>query len=583
MYTLEVSGLSGQVCLRTRLALILAVLVGNTSGTGFSHTLPIDPGQPTLLGAKAGAELDQVLLCFAVGDSAGQLEPSSATTASHYTLSGGLLVSRAQLSCSGTNVILTTSRQTESASYTVTVNGVADLLGSFVPPNSQASFRANALIRGLLRNDVFWNLPGSSLGDLTNHANYPICPDATALVTAFEAPRNVGDDYGQILSGLLLPPLTGGYRFWIASADQSTLFLSTDESAANKLPIASQVDWTTPRAWSCLSQPDCQNSSALIQLEGGRRYYVEAVMTAGSYADHIAVAWQLPGGALPRDGADVIPGTYLATHAQPATQLTVTTNPLNVTAVQGCRALFTAAAVVVPAGAPVTYQWQRNSADIAGANSPTYLSSELAASDNFTVYRCFVRAPGLSKATANAILTVSEDVAPPTLAGAVSLSPTQVLLFFSETVTPLIPARFVMSDRCVISSAAVSSADPAVVELTIHPSTPMKPGRRYELVAAQLTDASGNSLHPDPTSVSFTAQPAWVPTVSADLRLTPAGSLAVIEWFGDGVLQATDAVDKPWEDLPDAFSPYVFAATPSSCAGQAAGTRKFYRVRLAAF
>src|ERR1041384_4252154 len=53
-----------------------------------------------------------------------------------------------------------------------------------------------------------------------------------------EVYSNIGDNYGQRMRALLIPPATGQYVFWIASDDNSILYLSSDEDPAHKVPIA---------------------------------------------------------------------------------------------------------------------------------------------------------------------------------------------------------------------------------------------------------------------------------------------------------------------------------------------------------
>jgi hypothetical protein len=90
---------------------------------------------------------------------------------------------------------------------------------------------------GVLR-EVWYGIGGTSVGDLTNHVRFPSQPDEEAILAQFEAPTDVAEDYGQRLQAYLTPPTTGNYTFWIASDDASTLFLSTDDSPANKRAVA---------------------------------------------------------------------------------------------------------------------------------------------------------------------------------------------------------------------------------------------------------------------------------------------------------------------------------------------------------
>ena len=85
---------------------------------------------------------------------------------------------------------------------------------------------ALAQTNGVLR-EVYYNIGGGTVADLTSAPNFPNNPDDVTLESAFEAPSNIGDNYGQRMRALLLPPVTGNYVFWIAADDGSALFLST--------------------------------------------------------------------------------------------------------------------------------------------------------------------------------------------------------------------------------------------------------------------------------------------------------------------------------------------------------------------
>jgi hypothetical protein len=169
------------------------------------------------------------------------------------------------------------------------------------------------LLHGYLRREVFLEVPGITLADLTNHAKFPNRPDSVDLVSQFEAPTNIAENYGTRLSGYLLPPVTGDYLFYIASDDQGALFLSSDSNPANKVQIATEPFWSMPRQWTDTPY-DSQKQSAAIHLAAGQKYYVEALMKEGGGGDCLSVAWQLPGARPPTNGAPPISGQYLATY-----------------------------------------------------------------------------------------------------------------------------------------------------------------------------------------------------------------------------------------------------------------------------
>ncbi len=147
---------------------------------------------------------------------------------------------------------------------------------------------------GLLR-EVYTNIPGGAVSDLTNAPAFPANPSSSDLLTiSFEAPSNVADNYGQRVRGYLVPPASGDYTFWIASDDTSILYLSTDEDPAHKVRIASVNSWTNPRQWN----KEINQQSAGIALTSGSRYYIEALQKDGGSGDNLAVRWQLPDGTI---------------------------------------------------------------------------------------------------------------------------------------------------------------------------------------------------------------------------------------------------------------------------------------------
>uniref|UniRef100_UPI0037844BBC PA14 domain-containing protein n=1 Tax=Prosthecobacter sp. TaxID=1965333 RepID=UPI0037844BBC len=156
---------------------------------------------------------------------------------------------------------------------------------------------------GQIMREWWTEISGTTVASLTADPSYPGTPKGRDLLAEFEVPQNWDDRTGQRVRGFLHVPVTGQYRFAISSDDQSALLLSIDANPANAVQIASQPDWTEPRAWSWYAQ----QTSALITLNAGTRYYIEAIMKEGGGGDHLAVGWQKPGDTT----ISVIAGTYL--------------------------------------------------------------------------------------------------------------------------------------------------------------------------------------------------------------------------------------------------------------------------------
>jgi parallel beta-helix repeat protein len=151
--------------------------------------------------------------------------------------------------------------------------------------------------------EYFWGT-NETLETLFNLPTFPDSPDRSELRTSFEGPINWRDNYGTHVRGYLYPPQTGNYTFWIASDDQSQLWLSTDEDPAHAVQIASVPGWTPSRDFD--RTPEQRSSE--IALEAGRIYYIEALHSEGGGDDNLAVAWQGP--TIPTRA--IISGTFLS-------------------------------------------------------------------------------------------------------------------------------------------------------------------------------------------------------------------------------------------------------------------------------
>src|SRR5258705_4198279 len=101
---------------------------------------------------------------------------------------------------------------------------------------------------GSISGEGFTDIPGSSLIDLSSSVKYPNHPDVTAQLTSFEY-ANIGDNYGGHVRGYICAPATGNYIFYLASDDQSELWLSTNDDPANIRRIAYIDRAVGFRAW----------------------------------------------------------------------------------------------------------------------------------------------------------------------------------------------------------------------------------------------------------------------------------------------------------------------------------------------
>lgn len=144
---------------------------------------------------------------------------------------------------------------------------------------------------GAITRQVWHNISGNYVTNLTGHSNYPDKPNLTDTISSFDCPRDWADNYGTRVHGFLVPPISGHYTFWIASDDYSELWLSPTTNPADRIKIAEVPGYTSYQQWN--KYPSSQQSSS-YSLAGGRPYYIMALHKEGGGGDHLSVAWSGP-------------------------------------------------------------------------------------------------------------------------------------------------------------------------------------------------------------------------------------------------------------------------------------------------
>ncbi|MGC8888187.1 MAG: lamin tail domain-containing protein [Verrucomicrobiia bacterium] len=337
----------------------------------------------------------------------------------------------------------------------------------------QTSFSQNT--NGFLR-EVYTGINGTAISDLTNSPSFPSSPSLEDLLTNyFEAPTDWNDNYGTRVRGLIIPPMTGNYIFWIASDDNSQLFLSTDDNPANKRLIASVNSWTSSREWT----KEANQQSAPIRLTNGVRYYIEALQKEGGGGDNLAVGWQLPDGTLERP----IPATRAIPYGLGPP--VITQQPKNTSVVEGGVATFS---IQLARYIGMAFQWYRDGQPISGANSYTYFFSPVAMSDNGSTYYCIVSNIFGGATSQVARLTVLADTTPPTIVSAGSLGDlTIVAVYFSEPVEAISAtnaANYVLNREAQVLSARFGMNESSIILTT----TPLTPRLTYTLTVNNVRD-----------------------------------------------------------------------------------------------
>ena len=151
---------------------------------------------------------------------------------------------------------------------------------------------------------------GAALSSLTSCVDFPNSPASAALLDNLDQPDVAAWDYfGQRIRAWIIPPGTGDYTFWAASDDDSQVFLSTDDTEANKVMICSVSGWGNYQDWTGTSGSMGSNfKSAPITLQAGQRYYVEVLHVDGTGGGACSVGWAGPGIG---DAPTVVTGAYI--------------------------------------------------------------------------------------------------------------------------------------------------------------------------------------------------------------------------------------------------------------------------------
>lgn len=271
------------------------------------------------------------------------------------------------------------------------------------------SLRAGSIVRL-----VYDGVAGTTVANLTGSPIFPNSPTRTQVLTGLlETPANDGDNYGAYLRGWVEAPQTGNYTFWIASDDQSELWLSPDTSPTNKVKIAYESGVSGPRQWDGATG----KKSAPIHLVRGQKYYLEVLHKEGGGGDHLAVGWGLPDQALERPMSLLHVQRYMPSNLAPL----ITQQPQNLSIPAHNTAIFSVAANAAP---PPSYQWQQSiDGGVNFVSLPTQNLSYLELKGvpptaNGSLYRVVITNSMGSTTSAIASLTVTADTVSPTILSA---------------------------------------------------------------------------------------------------------------------------------------------------------------------
>ena len=451
---------------------------------------------PTVLAATNQGN-NQLLVVFSM-----PVQATGATNPANYLLtnSAGIVpVWSAVLGNSNWVVQLTTASQLPFGVHRLMVNGIADAATGhqLIATNTQAVYTNLGFTVGYMQRQLYFNLTGTSVASLTNSPGFPNNPGQIDYPASMGWPvENLTNNYGGRMAGYVVPPVSGLYYFSVHSDDNSQLYLSPNDNPAQKVLLTQET--------GAGGSFDAHASSA-VPLIAGQRYYIEGLMKEATGNDYFYAAWKTPTNM----AWTVIPGQFLGNYLTSSNgAITIIQQPASQNVVAGQTATFS----VEAAGSSglttnVTYQWQLNGLDVAGANGRSYTTPPLGTTNSGAIYRAVVSVPGKGLFSSNALVTVSADTVPPAVTQIFNLGPTNLVVAFSEPVDPAgatNPANYTFTNGMSVLLAMVYGTNTAVLLTT----APLVYGSNYSLVINSIRDRAAvpNEIAAN-TQASFLALP----------------------------------------------------------------------------
>lgn len=374
----------------------------------------------------------------------------------------------------------------------------------------QVGNAADVLTPCFLKLSLFQDIPGITVDDLFDAANFPDDPDEVRYLTSFDTrdalPDNTLDNYGARIEGFITPLESGDYHFFLRSDDGAELYLSSDDTEANAQIIAEELD-----CCDAFQDPDTDDfaTSLPITLEANSRYFIMVLYKEGTGGDFAQVAWRKSDDATPAGSLLPISGAYLSTLASDSDghAVSIIQEPANATGIENDSVTFELALELSP-DSPVCVQWQKNGINIPGAQGNPVTLGPIALADNGAKISAVVAVPGGFVQSAEANLTVTADTTAPELLSVNGVpSQPQVVLSFSERMDQASASRasnyLITSDGAPLEvQEAQLSPDGTLVTLV---TADQVVGTEYSISFTNLTDraATANSLPSGTTGTFF--------------------------------------------------------------------------------
>lgn len=316
---------------------------------------------------------------------------------------------------------------------------------------AEPAMAAESETTGIVKVQVYTGITGTPVDNLLFDPKFPASPDRVQYLSGLSYGQptfggTVGDNYGVLITGVLIPPTSGNYYFFIRSDDASRFFLNaTGPAIPDPLadaPIAEEADCCD--AFQEIDTGDPSTTATPVALEAGQRYGFAFVVKEGTGGDWGQVAWRMEGDTTPAAQLAPIAGPQVAAVADATgASVTITQNlPASASVAENDALTLSATAdTVVSATAPgliaqPAYQWFKDGKAIQ-SYGPTFPIGRVLPDQNGAKYKVMIMVPGAFAVSQETTITVTADVTRPTAVAAKGSSDLATLFIdFSEDIDP---------------------------------------------------------------------------------------------------------------------------------------------------
>ena len=142
---------------------------------------------------------------------------------------------------------------------------------------------------GKLSQELWTDLPGSNLSDLTTSSRFYEAADSVSSIDG--ALSMTASKSGARLRGYITIPADGDYQFAVAGDDAGELNIALDGNKFHADAVASFSSWTGVQNFT----KKASQLSSPVSLTAGQRIFVEMLLKGGGGTEGIAMGWIIPG------------------------------------------------------------------------------------------------------------------------------------------------------------------------------------------------------------------------------------------------------------------------------------------------